>query len=237
LQQADFTQLYAAVLNYTNSRNFLPTPNDFNVFNQSQYLLKGNRGEFARVPSFIGTNENEGTTLGSYGVSAEALVTRVAFTCPAGEYVGDRFNASVPTWQYRYQGQWPNLNPPGTKLGTFHSAEISMVFGTYNLSRVANATTEQIRTSKVMQDAWTVFAADPSNGLKRVYNWSAANPKGNDLIVFGNKNSSRVLFNRTDAYTFGCGGLYEDYFQTNADEPNNAMPVAKRSLQSILRFE
>ncbi|ORY77739.1 Alpha/Beta hydrolase protein [Protomyces lactucae-debilis] len=237
LQQVNFTTLYAAVRNFSGSNNFLPTPNDFNVFNQSQYLAKGNRGEFAPLPVLIGTNENEGTTLGSYGVSSEALVTRVAFTCPAGEVVGDRFNVtpSVPLWQYRYQGQWPNLNPPGSRLGSFHSSEISMVFGTYNLSRVANATREQIATSKLMQDAWTVFADSPSDGLKRAYNWSTADPEGNDLIVIGQRNLSTVLFNRTDAYTFGCGGVYEDYFETGPDMPNNAIPV-KRNLLSVLSF-
>ena len=74
-------------------------------------------GEFLKVPLLIGNTAQEGDIFVvaledlSLGGSIPGLtqvgsdeVTDLMFNCPAGITAGDRVNAGVPTWRYRYEG-------------------------------------------------------------------------------------------------------------------------------------
>lgn len=83
----------------------------------------------AAAPMLVGNNDNESGLLRLYapGVpeSAWEYVNNYTFTCPAGQRAEVGRHLDIPTWRYRYFGDFPNLvlttNPPS---GAYHGAEV-----------------------------------------------------------------------------------------------------------------
>lgn len=89
--------------------------------------------------------------------------TKQFFTCPAARTALKRARY-VPTWQYRYFGNFP-ASPKILFPGPYHTAEIRDVFGTYNRSLAGEG---QVEASRYLQGAWAAFAKDPEKGLERL---------------------------------------------------------------------
>ncbi|CCG84624.1 protein of unknown function [Taphrina deformans PYCC 5710] len=207
LQALDFTVIQRVVSNYTLSGTaFAPRPNNISVFNGAGYTARAAQGRFAKLPVLIGNNDNEGTILTalSPGISPD-LITKYGFTCPAASVATSRQNFSVPSWQYRYLGEWPDINA-FPALGVFHSSEIGLVFGTYNLSTSAPSTTQEVLFSRQMQGGWVAFARDPQRGLTN-YGWPVYQANGTTLIQLAKNNQSTTTFNSSQAYNSGCAGV------------------------------
>lgn len=207
LQKVDFTKIQQVVSNYTLSTTaFAPVPDNVSVFNAADYSTLSSAGQYAPIPVLIGSNDNEGTILTGLipGIAAD-LITKYGFTCPAAAVATARQNTSVPSWQYRYLGEWPGLNPYPA-LGVYHSSEIALVFGTYNLSTAAAPTTEEIAFSRQMQRGWVAFAKDPQHGLTN-YGWPRYQANGTTLIQLAKNNMSMTTFNNSQAYNSGCAGV------------------------------
>ncbi|BFZ58808.1 hypothetical protein PYCC9005_005873 [Savitreella phatthalungensis] len=189
------------------SRNFLPSVDNVTVLSQAEYAARNAAGDFSRLPLITGTNNDEGTSLSFYGgsgVSANTITT-FSFTCPAARVAISRSVYGVPTWQYRYFGVWPSLSP-NASLGAYHSSELAMVFGTYNISTSAAPLANQTALSSTMRAAWARFAADPQQGLSRPpFNWPTYNATGNTLIQLGYNNAAQVSYNNSQAYNGACG--------------------------------
>lgn len=190
MQQVNITTLSIAVNNYTGSAgNFLPTQDGVHMLNISSYFSASASQQYASVPVLIGTNNNEGTSLvGTYAAGNTALaniITINSFTCPAAEVAESRQNASIPVWQYRYFGTWPNISPPSKNYYAYHGSEIGLVFGNYNtstsISSSGDVSSAEINTSTVMQAAWVAFAKDPVNGLTN-YGWPQYQSSGTSMI-------------------------------------------------------
>ncbi|CCG83695.1 protein of unknown function [Taphrina deformans PYCC 5710] len=214
MQAANLSVLADAVNNYPAARSvFLPTQDGVLLQNASTYTALAQAGQFAQVPVLIGTNNNEGTiltTIYAGGLSNLADIITQGFTCSAANVAMQRRNASVPIWQYRYFGTFPPSTPINSTLGAYHGSEMAVVFGTYtNGSRAENM------TSKVMQDAWTAFAKDPTTGLTE-YGWPQYESNGTTLIQLASNyfNQSQavldagalpvVTFNNSQAYNSVC---------------------------------
>ncbi|KAE8383446.1 Carboxylesterase [Aspergillus bertholletiae] len=116
--------------------------------------------------------------LGTPGIKTELdrvakVLTEFGFQCPAQRVANDSASAGIDAWLYYFNAAFPNANPlAGT--GAFHSAEIDLIFGTYQQE---GATKVQKKLSQVMQKTWADFSKNPSPGLE----WAAASQIG----VFG----------------------------------------------------
>jgi carboxylesterase type B len=186
------------------------------LFTQQEYALRRASGAFARIPVLIGSNSDEGAMfapffssqkLGDLAITAD-VITLYGFTCPATAIAKSRTLHNVTAYQYRYFGQYPNLSPvPG--IGAYHSAEIPIVFGTYNLSTTSDSTVEEIQTSNYIQGAWAAFSRDPSRGLEE-YGWKRWEQHGLALNELAVDNKSGLILNQVSAFNTGCSLLYPE---------------------------
>ena len=105
---------------------FYPLVDNETVF--ADYISRSASGDFAKLPYFHGHNDHE---QGYYVIPAFAQGRNVteqqasqflleSFVCPISYEARARVDAGVPTWVYRYYGDWDNtrLYPTsGAKLG------------------------------------------------------------------------------------------------------------------------
>ncbi|KAH8649186.1 Alpha/Beta hydrolase protein [Xylariales sp. PMI_506] len=221
-----------AVLNHYNStanggKSFSFNPQADNETSFGNYSERGLLGRVAPIPGLFGNNDNEFAALVSFpadpytiGVNQTQVdyLDFIDMVCPLTEEVYTRqlgHNFTVPVYHYRYFGVWDNINP-FSWLGSYHSAELPMVFGTYALPEPAGSpfpnhstTPEEVAVSTYMQAAWVAFAKDPANGLKNFDNWPTWTPGNgtNGLVELGFNNQSGAVFSPSDSYAWACIGL------------------------------
>ncbi|TKA61784.1 hypothetical protein B0A49_09466 [Cryomyces minteri] len=115
---------------------FQPTIDNVNVFSVDEYASRSLAGNFSSLPYMFGNNDNEA---GYYKIAAYAqgvVLPDAAwdafnlqdFTCPNTFEAVNRANANVPTWLFRYFGDWDNLRLYPTS-GAYHGSDLEMVFG------------------------------------------------------------------------------------------------------------
>ena len=90
-----------------------------------------------------------------------------------------RVQYGVPTWRYRYYGEFPNtrltLSPSS---GAWHLSDLFQIWQTAEDCSGAPNTPAETAISRYMQGAWAAFAKDPANGLsKGPYRWPEYNPE------------------------------------------------------------
>ncbi|CAI6050689.1 unnamed protein product [Clonostachys chloroleuca] len=151
------------------SLSFGPTPDEKVVF--SNYTDRAIRGAVAKLPAILGTTVNDGVALAPWSVEGPSkdlilLYTKLLFLCPAVDAVGRRALAGLPTYRYRYAGNFSNIAPRPWQ-GAYHSSELPLVFGTHPNYR-GNSTAIEYATSVAMQDTWLAFARDGAQGLQKL---------------------------------------------------------------------
>lgn len=99
-------------------------------------------------------------------------------------YARYRFEASVPTFQFLYDGNFSNISPRSWQ-GAFHSSELPLIFGTTEVVRGAS-TTFELALSHRMQDLYLAFISDPVGGLP-ASGWDPYKP-GGTAVEFGKDN-------------------------------------------------
>ena len=153
---------------------FGPTVDDTIVF--ADYEARAASGQFIQKPFLIGHNDKEiglfrfvGLLLGQKSSDSYwDLQNLFGFACPAAERA--KYAAKkVPTWRYRYFGDFPNLalatTPP---TGAWHSSEVPIVFGTdMEVQNVTQRTDAQSNIVPYIMGAWGAFAKDPQSGLTK----------------------------------------------------------------------
>jgi carboxylesterase type B len=169
---------------------FHPTVDNVTVFGNYEELSAA--GAFAKIPFVAGNTDFEAGwyKLSAYGAKVDlseenwVLFNARAFTCPNKYSSADRVKYGVPTWRYRYHGDFDNLRMYDGNAGlgprgsaSYHGAEIGMVFGTAeDISGLPNSEA-QTATSQYMMGAWAAFARDSKNGLNS-YGWPAYEESG-----------------------------------------------------------
>ncbi|KAG9125495.1 hypothetical protein FRC07_007347 [Ceratobasidium sp. 392] len=164
--------------------NFAPVPDGRLVF--SNYTERMLSGKMSKVPTLISSLENEATGLVPFdprGIN-QTLADQIlvnTFVCPTSKSAGLRSQVNVPTYRVRYGGNFTNISPYPF-LGTYHGAELPMLFGgAAPQFGGRSATSDEVETAKLMQSYLVAFASDPLNGLSKM-GWPLYKP-GNDSIV------------------------------------------------------
>ena len=159
-----------------------------------------NEAGYYKIPAF-----SQGTTL-----SAEQWqqFNDGSFTCPIAFAAQHRAFYNIPTWRYRYYGDWQNLRLYGPSKGNgneggsgaYHGADVEMVFGGSEDVSGLPKSEEQRRMERVMMKAWADFARDPRTGLE----WPVYDPARPTLVRLGYGNKGEATFVHPDVYDYVC---------------------------------
>lgn len=174
----------------TAQATFHPTVDNVTVFADYEQLAAS--GAFAKIPLLAGNADHEDGWYRIAGWGAKLnftdaqwdLFTQRAFTCPTAETTSFRVQYGVPTWRYRYYGDWDNLRLYNGSAGlgpkgsaAYHGSDLNMVFGTAeDVSGLENTPAEDA-TIKYIQGAWAAFARNSKAGLTK-YGWPAYKKSG-----------------------------------------------------------
>ncbi|KAI1080987.1 acetylcholinesterase [Whalleya microplaca] len=144
--------------------SFQPIVDNTTVF--SDWVGMANIGRLAKLPVIIGSNINDGVPFAPYntkGVDKDLAWNQTMdyFFCPAWKSATVRIAHGIPVYRYLYSGNFTNISPKPW-LGTWHSTDLPMIFGTHSNYR-GNSTQLEYETSFMMQDSWFSFA----NGITR----------------------------------------------------------------------
>jgi len=151
---------------------FGPTIDEIVVF--SDYPVRAITGKIIRKPLMIGNNHNEPglfkPLFALQDVSYPDFVWNTLsfmFTCESSARALISIVNGLPTWRYRWFGDFPNLELTTLpNSGAWHGAEIPMIFGTdMDVQNSVNRTEDEIQITSYMSGAWAAFARDPVNGL------------------------------------------------------------------------
>ena len=167
-EKGNFSRL-VSLLHYSPTPSLSPTFSFPLIHAPTQPVLMGhnnNEAGYYKIPAF-----SQGTTL-----SAEQWqqFNDGSFTCPIAFAAQHRAFYDVPTWRYRYYGDWQNLRLYGPSKGNgneggsgaYHGADVEMVFGGSEDVSGLPKSEEQRRMEGVMMKAWADFARDPREGLE-----------------------------------------------------------------------
>ena len=128
-----------------------------------------------------------------------------SFTCPIDFKARMGIAHDVPTWVYRYFGDWDNtrLYPSS---GAYHGTELQMMFGNSKDVSGIPPSAAQVQLTKVMQNAWVAFANDPAKGLGE-FGWPQFEPREETLVRLGFENSPEPDFVRPQIYSGNCSDV------------------------------
>jgi cholinesterase len=154
---------------------FGPTIDNIVVF--SDYIERSAAGKFIKRPLFIGNNNYEiGLFRVLFGLQNVTFTDAewdylgfVLFTCSTHYRALASVTNGVPTWRYRWFGNFPNLKLTTVPdSGAWHGSEIPIIFGTdMDIQNLVPRTPAESQIATYMRGAWAAFAQDPENGLKK----------------------------------------------------------------------
>ena len=166
-----------------NQATFHPTIDNITVF--ADYNSLSASGEFAKIPLLAGNTDYEDGWYRLAGWSAKlnftdsrwVLFTERAFTCPTALTSRHRVQFGVPTWRYRYFGDFNTTRLYNTTAGlglrgssAYHGVDLNGVFGTAaDVSGLHNSPNQGAAISYI-QGAYGAFARDSIKGLTE-YGW------------------------------------------------------------------
>lgn len=128
-----------------------------------------------------------------------------SFTCPNAFEAKQRVKYNVPTWRYRYFGHWKNLQLyPGS--GAYHGTELEMVFGNSGAVSGIPPSSDEVKTTRLMQHAWATFADNPESGLSGL-GWPEYDPKSKTLIEIAYQNKPTIRLVKPSVTDSECGSV------------------------------
>jgi cholinesterase len=176
----------------------------------SDYLSLASSGSFAKLPYFHGHNDHE---QGYYVIPAFAQGRNVteeqtdqflleSFVCPHSYEARQRVVAKVPTWVYRYYGDWENTRLYPT-AGAYHGTELHMLLGGSEEVSGIPPSQAQKDTTRLFQSAVGAFANDPQSGLTKL-GWPQFNPNTNSWIEVAVDNQPEITLVKPEKYDKTC---------------------------------
>lgn len=182
-----------------NQPQFQPVEDNITVF--YDYSALAAAGKFAKLPLLIGNNNHESgfydiaafATGKSFNATQQNLFDLEAFTCSTAIEAAARVAKGVPVWRYRYFGDFANLQLyPGS--GTYHGAELDMVFGTaQDVSGLPNSAVETATIAYFMK-SWAAFASNPTSGLSKLGWPTYKNSSAATLVRLGYNSQTSASF-------------------------------------------
>lgn len=223
----------------TGSVGFGPTIDETVVF--SDYLNRSAAGNFVKRPLLIGNADYEAGLFKAVaaldGASSNfsdiywQYFNLLGFECPAASRANISISQGVPTWRYRWFGEFPNtIITTIPDSGAWHASELPILFDNVPSGAGIPANTPaEIAIGSYLRGAWATFAKDPVNGLKsysggNVTGWPTYNPYGNTLIRLGFANLTGPNLAPSEMYDGLCQGnpLYNSTFLVSASAAANA---------------
>ncbi|KAH8703544.1 putative carboxylesterase [Talaromyces proteolyticus] len=191
--------------------SFVPTIDNIVIFDD--YAARLEAGNFIYRPLFLGNNNNE---IGLFRPIFESenltlsdaqwdYLNWVLYTCPASYRASGAVSSNVPTWRYRYFGEFPNLrltiNPDS---GAWHGSEVLLIFNTdMGVQNIVDRTPEEGQIAEYLRKAWVSFANDPENGLTK-YGFPRYNPLESTLLRLAYNNETGPQPTYPATYDTGC---------------------------------
>lgn len=201
---------------------FWPTIDERTVF--SDYGNRSAEGRFIQVPMLIGNTDYEGGFHATFAALSGtpqppaywAGFSDQQFNCPASWRANASINAGIPTWRYRYFGDWDNLRlTTEPSSGAYHASELGVLFGQmpavvseYNAScntcTSYPPTEQEVEVGNYMRGAWSTFAKNPARGLIDGYGWPIYLPGAKSLVRLAYGNSTEFDPELPGVYDAGC---------------------------------
>jgi cholinesterase len=154
--------------------HFAPTVDGQVIF--GDYAKRAAAGRFAKVPYITGNNDYEGGLFNVLAAASKSSIPTIlwsvfnlaVFTCPSADAATYRAAAGVPTWRYRYYGNFANLKLTASPdSGAYHYSEVPILFNTtYDVTGVSNSQFES-NLGVYMQGAWAAFAKNPASAWSK----------------------------------------------------------------------
>lgn len=213
LQKKPVNDLLAAI----GSSSFGPSIDNITGF--SDYPALSKAGKFAQLPILTGNNDFEaGAYIPVYalqGVTKDhdywVNLGNTVFACPAGARANVSVSHSLPTWRYRWFGNFPNTrlytNPDS---GAWHCSEIPFIWDTLPTGPGIPPDTEaEVSIRKYIQGAWAAFAKDPKCGLDTYGGgWPQYSPYKQTLVRLAYNNVTGTNVARPETYDSICLTTY-----------------------------
>ncbi|OAG12173.1 cholinesterase precursor [Paraphaeosphaeria sporulosa] len=193
---------------------FHPTVDNKTVW--ADWLERSRAGKFARVPYLAGNADYEA---GFYRVSGFAvnstlspaaweLFTERGFTCPAKYSTDLRKQFDVPTWRYRYMGDWPNLRlfeayDGFPDSGAYHGSELTLLFNTTYGVTGSDSPPGQQAAARYIRQAWAAFGRDPKRGLTD-FGWPEYGSSSGNLVRLSYNNTPGLDLTNPFLYDSAC---------------------------------
>jgi cholinesterase len=182
------------------------------IFTAAGYAAMNANGDFAQVPSLLTHNNFEA---GFYQVQLFAVTGTLptqdqltsfqlsTFTCADSVQAQARRQHNVPTWVYRYFGDWSNTRLYNTS-GAYHGSDMEEIFGNSgNVSGIAPIA-PQLSLGSIMQEAWGAFCADPVNGLTEQLGWPVYNEDKATMVLLGQNDQPEFTFVPPSTFDSPC---------------------------------
>jgi cholinesterase len=190
---------------------FYPSVDGKLVFDD--YVALSSAGSFAPIPYFHGHNDYE---QGYYVIPAFAQGRNVteaqtaqflleSFVCPHSYEARQRVAAKVPTWVYRYFGDWNNTRLYPTS-SAYHGTELHMLLGGSEDASGLPASQAQRDVVRIFQRAVAAFADDPVSGLTKL-KWPRFDPETESWIEIAKGNKPEVTFAKPEVYDEMCSTI------------------------------
>ncbi|KAG9232100.1 putative carboxylesterase [Amylocarpus encephaloides] len=214
LQGQDIDALMAAM----GSNSFNPSVDNITGF--ADYTALSKAGKFAQLPILTGNNDFEAGiyipvlalySQTHYDPTYWQSLNNKTFACPAGVRANVSASHGLPTWRYRWFGNFPNtrlLTDPDS--GAYHCGEIPFVFNTLPTGAgIPEDTEEEISIRKYVQGAWAAFAKDPKGGLSTYGGgWPQYSPFKETLIRLAYDNVTGTNVVMPEVYDATCLTTY-----------------------------